>query len=85
MQIEFSRSAVKALRDMQRAKALDIRAALDRVAADPFSPNNNLAPLTGVPQGYRLRIGDWRASYRIDRRNKLMIVFEIAPRGGAYR
>ena len=70
---------------MQPAKARDIREAIDKAAADPTAPNNNIRPLTGVPNGFRIRVGDWRVSYTLDYQGGLMNVFEIAPRGGAYR
>lgn len=70
---------------MQRAKADDIFEALDRIAADPFARNNNVKPLKGVPNGYRVRVGDWRVSYIFDRHANVIEVFEVAPRGGAYR
>ncbi len=85
MRIEYRRDPQKALRGMQRAKAEDIFAALDRIAADPFGRNNNIKPLRGVPSGYRVRVGDWRVSYMLDHEADLIEVFEIAPRGGAYR
>jgi len=70
---------------MQRAKAEDIFAALDRIATDPSARNNNVKPLRGVPSGYRVRVGDWRVSYTLDRSAGVIEIFEIAPRGGAYR
>lgn len=70
---------------MQRAKAEDIMAALERIAADPSAPNNNVRPLKGIPNGFRIRVGDWRVSYTIDRDSSVIDVFEVAPRGGAYR
>ena len=85
MKVVIVRDAVKALRKMQPAKATDIRVEIDRVAADPSAPNNNLQPLTGVPDGFRLRVGDWRVSYTLDRASQTLRVFEIKPRGGAYR
>jgi mRNA interferase RelE/StbE len=85
MRIEFRRDPLKALRNMQRAKAEDVLAALDRIADRPFARNNNIKPLRGVTNGYRVRVGDWRVSYRIDRDADVVEVFEIAPRGGAYR
>jgi mRNA interferase RelE/StbE len=85
MRIEYRRDAQKALRSMQRAKAEDVFAALDRIAADPFARNNNVKPLRGVPKGYRARVGDWRVSYTLDHEADVIEVFEIAPRGGAYR
>jgi mRNA-degrading endonuclease RelE of RelBE toxin-antitoxin system len=83
--ITYRRDSAKALRGMQRAKAEDIVAAVERIAADPSGPNNNLRPLNGVPNGFRIRVGDWRVSYAIDRDPQVIDVFEIAPRGGAYR
>ena len=85
MQIVIARGAGKVLARMQPAKARDIREAVDKVAADPIAPNNNIRPLTGVPNGFRIRVGDWRVSYTLDHRGGVMNVFEIAPRGGAYR
>jgi mRNA interferase RelE/StbE len=85
MRIEYRRDPLKALRAMQRAKAEDIFSALDRVAANPFARNSNLKPLKGVANGYRLRVGDWRVSYTLDRAEDVIVVFEVAPRGGAYR
>ena len=83
--ITYRRDAGKVLRGMQRAKAEDIIAAVERVAADPLAPNNNLRPLKGVPNGFRIRVGDWRVSYTVDRETQVIDVFEVAPRGGAYR
>jgi mRNA interferase RelE/StbE len=83
VKIVIARDAGKVLARMQPAKAKDIRDAIDKVAADPTAPNNNLRPLKGVPNGFRG--GDWRISYTLDRQAGVMSVFEIAPRGGAYR
>jgi mRNA interferase RelE/StbE len=85
VKITYRRDPIKALRRMQRAKAEDIAAAVGRVAADPSAPNNNLRALKGVPNGFRIRVGDWRVSYTVDREANVIDVFEIAPRGGAYR
>jgi mRNA interferase RelE/StbE len=85
VQIVVARDAGKVLARMQPAKASDIREAIDKVAADPAASNNNIRALKGVPNGFRIRVGDWRVSYTLDHRGGVMNVFEIAPRGGAYR
>ncbi len=85
MQVVIARDALKVLSRMQPAKARDIREAVTQMAADPSAPNNNLRPLKGVPNGFRIRVGDWRVSYTLDRAADLVSVFEIAARGGAYR
>ena len=84
-QVIYRREPAKSLRRLQRAKAQDIMAAVDRIAAAPFAPNNNLRPLKGMSNGFRVRAGDWRVSYIIDREAQVTTVFEVAPRGGAYR
>jgi len=85
MRVTYKRDPLKALRRMQRAKAEDITRAVERLAVNPWAPNNNLRSLKGVPNGFRLRVGDWRVSYTVDRNTAVIDVFEIAPRGGAYR
>ena len=85
MKVTYRRDPTKVLRRIQPAKAGDIIAAVERVAADPVAPNNNVRSLIGVPNGFRVRIGDWRVSYVLDREAGVLDVFEIAPRGGAYR
>lgn len=85
MNIVYRRDPLKALRRMQPTKAADIRAAITRIAIDPFALNNNIKRLRGVPNGYRVRVGDWRVSYILDRSADAIEVFEVAPRGGAYR
>ena len=85
MQVVFTKSAMKALWRMQPAKAEAIRQAIDRAAADPFGPDNNRAPLASVPGGFRQRVGAWRVSFIADSKADRLEVFEIAPRGGAYR
>jgi mRNA interferase RelE/StbE len=70
---------------MQPTKAKDIREAIDRVAVDPFAPDNNLRALEGVANGFRIRVGDRHVSYTLDRHARVVSVFDIAPRGGAYR
>ncbi len=85
MQILIAKSALKALRSMQPANAKDIRDAIETTAANPLAPNNNLRALKGIRNGYRIRVGDWRVSYVVDSALHTMRVFEIAPRGGAYR
>jgi len=85
VQIVIVASALKVLRRVQPKKAQDILAAIRRVAADPRAKNNNLKPLTGIRNGFRIRVGDWRVSFTLDHAAQAMDVFEIAPRGGAYR
>ena len=59
---------------------------LERLARmQPAKARANLRPLVGVPHGFRIRVGEWRVSFTLDRKAAVMEVFEIEPRGGAYR
>ena len=55
---------------------------LDRLAAE--SPIGK--PLTGPLSGHRsLRVGSLRIVYRFDDESGVLLILEIAQRGGAYR
>lgn len=85
MRLMIKRTPLKRLLSMQPKKARAIRGRLQSIAANPRAKNSNLKPLAGVPNGFRLRVGDWRISFTVDTQAGVMEVFEIEPRGGAYK
>ncbi len=82
--ITFTNQASKALLKMPRNTAQLIREKLDQIAIDPFASIPNAKKLLGRP-GYRLRIGDWRVIYEINKDEISIIVMKIAPRGEVYK
>ncbi len=82
--ILFTKQADKALRSMPRHTAQRIRKKIDQLAENPFAQNPNATKLQGRP-GYRLRVGDWRVIYEIEKNRLIILVLRIAPRGGVYR
>jgi mRNA interferase RelE/StbE len=82
--INYTTQAAKALLKMPRNTARLIRKKLEQVAEDPFASIPNAKKLQGRP-GYRLRIGDWRVIYEIDKEEIVILVLKIAPRGEVYR
>ena len=68
---------------MPRNTANLIREKLGQVASDPFTSIPNAKKLQGRP-GYRLRVGDWRVIYEINKDEVLILVLKIAPRGEVY-
>lgn len=40
--------------------------------------------LKGIEGVFRIRIGDWRIIYEVRRKEVLIIIYQIAPRGNAY-
>jgi mRNA interferase RelE/StbE len=81
--IEYSRDALKALLRMPSNTARLIRTKVEQLAADPFAPNNNVKRLKGM-DAFRLRVGDWRVVYEIDRRTIVIFVIRIGPRSSVY-
>ena len=81
--VKLSKQADKALRKMPRQEAQRIGAALYRLAADPDEATN-AKPLTGRLGEFRLRVGDWRVIYRLERQLLLVQVIKIGSRGDIY-
>ena len=82
--IVFSKQASKTLLRMPRNVADLIREKLDVVAKNPYGHHPNVTKLQNRP-GYRLRIGDWRVIYEIQKDELIILVLKIASRGEAYR
>jgi len=81
----FERAAAKALRRMPSRDAAAILDRFDQIAAAPFARHPDCRPLVGIRDGYRLRHGDWRALYRIDRQARVIHVEDVKHRREAYR
>ena len=82
--IVFTSQAAKSLQKMPRNTANLVREKLGQIANDPYTPIPNATKLQGR-SGYRLRVGDWRVIYEIDKTEVVIIVLKIAPRGEVYR
>jgi len=82
--ITYTTQAAKVLLKMPRNTANLIREKLDQVAVDPFASIANAKKLQGRA-GYRLRIGDWRVIYEINKDEVVIIVMKIATRGEVYK
>ncbi len=83
----WKRSAQKALMTLEprRAEAIDNACKAIAQTPPPVGRHRNVIALSGVPGGYRLRVGDWRVSFVVDTDRDVVQVFEVAPRGSAYR
>ena len=81
--ITYTTQAAKALLKMPRNIAQLIREKMEQVADDPFASISNAKKLQGRP-GYRLRVGDWRVIYEINKDQVVIIVMKVAPRGEVY-
>ena len=57
---------------------------MEEVAKDPFKKNNNAEKLQGV-DGFRLRHGDWRVIYKVEKEIITVVVVKIETRGEVYK
>lgn len=86
MQIEYTKTAVKALSKMDKALRLRIRDAIEGLTQKP--PRGDIKPMQGIPSGrYRLRVGSYRViySYRQDGTMEILCILDVGPRGDVYK
>jgi mRNA interferase RelE/StbE len=53
------------------------------LAGNPWPPG--CKKLGGHANLYRIRVGDWRVSYAIEKAEMVVLIIEVAPRDRAYR
>ena len=81
--ITFSKQADKALRKMPRNLALKIAEKIKELSKNP-EKMTNVKKLTDHP-GYRLRVGDWRIVYLLNKNDKTIHIIKINTRGEVYQ
>lgn len=69
---------------MPLAERQKMENALQRLAENPDERSLDVKPLQGR-EGYRLRIGKWRAIFHRDDKALIILVVEAGPRGGIYK
>jgi mRNA interferase RelE/StbE len=75
---------IPALSRLPKRVALKMVEAFRKIAEDPRRSDLDIKPLT-AREGFRLKIGGWRAIYEIERNNLVIYVVKIGPRGGVYK
>ena len=60
-----------------------VRAGLDGLAE--FPAQGDLSKLRGRENEWRLRVGDWRVRFQVDRTNHFIVVLRVLHRSRAYR
>jgi mRNA interferase RelE/StbE len=81
--VEIARRAVKALSTLTRRDQQRIRAAIDLLAEEPRPPG--CTKLTGEPNTYRVRTGDYRIVYDVFDDHLVVQVVRIGHRRDIYR
>lgn len=82
--VAFTRQAAKTLQRIPADIARSIRVKIEQIAENPFASHPDVTKLQNR-EGYRLRIGDWRIIYDIQKDKVLVLVLKIGLRGEVYR
>ena len=82
-EIALSRQAEKVMRRLPRALLQRIDQAILNLAMNPRP--SGCKKLVGHDNLYRVRVGRWRISYAIEDEQFVILIVEVAPRGGAYQ
>jgi mRNA interferase RelE/StbE len=85
MELVIERDALKALGKLPPRIQAALTQRLRAIADDPFATHANVTALAGSKDAFRLRRGDWRVLYRVERAARTMRVVKIETRGGVYR
>jgi mRNA-degrading endonuclease RelE of RelBE toxin-antitoxin system len=68
---------------MPRVEAKRLRVRLERIAQNPTAPQTGVKPLVGIQGAFRVRQGDWRATYSWEDGD--VIVEQVGHRKDVYR
>lgn len=85
MRLVLTRTAQRGLGKMSQKMRATLIERLEAIAERPFAKHRNVERIKGEPDAFRLRQGDWRAKYRVDRAADEMRVLVVEPRGSVYR
>ncbi len=71
----------KKLAKLPRTDREQILSALEKLQQAPFP----LARSLKGRSGWRLRVGNWRILLRVDRKMRVIIAYDLGPRGDVYK
>lgn len=81
--VEFAASAVREFKALERSMQRRIGTRIDELAKNPFPPD--VKKLQGTPDHYRIRVGDYRVIYRVEKKRVTIVVVKIGHRREVYR
>jgi mRNA interferase RelE/StbE len=85
MELVLTRAAQRRLGTLSPKLRAALIKRLEAIAEEPFAAHRNVERIKGERDAFRLRQGDWRAVYRVDRTAGEMRVLVVEPRGRVYR
>ena len=83
MQIELTKDAVKYFNKMNGSIKLRLTQAFEKLLFEP--PQGDIFPLQGKNNIYRLRVGNLRILFSVNKNDNIILISKISPRGDAYK
>ena len=83
-EVFYRKSAQKALLKLPSEIRVEFQQAFRLLAESPTRRDLDVKSLQGR-EGYRLRISQWRAIYRVEAKRLIIIVLDIGSRGDIYK
>ena len=83
LEIFYDRQPIKFLKKLDRATARRIIDKIENILPSGSVPSD-ARPIVGEHGVFRLRIGDYRALYRINHQSKRIIIFKLDKRSRIY-
>jgi mRNA interferase RelE/StbE len=81
--VEFAASAVREFRALERTMQRRIAVRIDQLAENLLPPD--VKKLSGKPDHYRIRVGEYRVIYRMESKRVTVVVVKIGHRRDVYR
>ncbi len=81
--IEFKGVVEKEIRRMPRELISNVLDSIEKLSEEPVP--HQAIKLMGVAATYRLRIGDYRIIYQVDKKSKTIVIHHIRHRREVYR
>ncbi len=82
--IAYTKQASKTLKKVPVDIARNLQEKIEQIAEDPYASHSNVTKLQNR-EGFRLRVGDWRVIYDIQKDKVIVLVLKIGLRGEVYR
>ena len=81
--IEIPHEPEKILKRLPKDLVRRILSKIEELKTNPYP--SGCKKISGYEDVYRIRVGDWRIVYVVEGDRLVILILEIAPRGGAYR